>query len=448
MPARKARSTSPTKRAPAIGKPPRQSSWATMNEFVEASARLVKAGKLEQAAALFIDYYEAGKPLCGSVVQNGLYPYTAGLRPSARLVALLPELITRSFKDRNVYAEISGAMTNLGLVVEKVPAQRAHFLACAAPRIQDPHRPELHAQLLSHAMAAKDKPLLERLRRHIDKLVIKGDRKDYFDDLRGGLEAMVLLHAERQDMGGALPYLIRLAHLGPADTFARWHRHKALLCFRNAPEFEVLFAAKEKGGKKLAATRGLELIARVKQSMGKPKAKPLSRKRIEAMSLAEGARIPPSLAAFLEFSGPPDGVLDAWPSKPLRIQALIASAFADPVASIYDLDGLAERLPGWCYPLSGDLPLSFLYLGKPDDQGDYPVLTLFEDDDGPQITVAFPGIDVYLACATKAIGTPRYYGGLAEDPTYGPSLRAVIRANFRPQPKRQGKRFVFELVEK
>ena len=72
-------------------------------KFIKETHALGNAGKLEEVAARFLEYYREGGRLDAGVVLNGLYPYTAGLPPSDEFVALFPELVRTSLRDVSIY---------------------------------------------------------------------------------------------------------------------------------------------------------------------------------------------------------------------------------------------------------------------------------------------------------------------------------------------------------
>jgi hypothetical protein len=66
--------------------------------------------------------------------------------------------------------------------------------------------------------------------------------------------------------------------------------------------------------------------------------------------------------------------------------------------------GLARTFPAPCMPLAaGSESGTFLYLGEPDEAGEYPVVTI-DVDDVPEWSIAFGGYDAWLA---SDLGKPR-----------------------------------------
>jgi hypothetical protein len=72
----------------------------------------------------------------------------------------------------------------------------------------------------------------------------------------------------------------------------------------------------------------------------------------------------------------------------------------------------------------------FLYVGEPDDIGEYPVM-LLDTDDIPFVCLEYPCFDVYLAemfeVTNRSGGT---YAALFDDRALGPSMAAQARRNF------------------
>jgi hypothetical protein len=209
--------------------------------------------------------------------------------------------------------------------------------------------------------------------------------------------------------------------------------------------------------KKRAAPRGVELIERVIASLEERKAPkppaPLDAVAIAEMKLANGAPLPPSLQRFLALHGPAHQFPGNWaPGKlsaldHLGVAELIQKVYPKDLLRYFDIGPIVEALPGRCHPIDWDPPLRFLYVGEPDEWGEYPVLVLQDYDDVLDVVVDYPGLDVHLACSAQVVPSPRYYGGIVEDPAYGPMLKAAVKKNFKPMPKLSDKQYRFAAAQ-
>ena len=148
-----------------------------------------------------------------------------------------------------------------------------------------------------------------------------------------------------------------------------------------------------------ASMRGVALVARAidgcrAKGLYSAKGKPLSPKPLPPETIAK-LRLPgdrplsPSMKAWLAF----DGGRLGWSKKisPVLLAELVPKAFEK-----------RARVPAWlngaCIPLLGGLKRdAFLYVGEPDDLGEYPVLAIAQEDDDILLTLRTPSFDVYLA---------------------------------------------------
>jgi hypothetical protein len=105
-----------------------------------------------------------------------------------------------------------------------------------------------------------------------------------------------------------------------------------------------------------------------------------------------------------------------WPGAPpftVASASSVIGAFVGPFAEAFE-DFCARRLPGRALPLDASSEtLTFLYLGDPDEIGEYPVLQVGVDD-VPELTVVAGGFDLWLAQAVGRAG-PRAGGAQAKE---------------------------------
>lgn len=158
--------------------------------------------------------------------------------------------------------------------------------------------------------------------------------------------------------------------------------------------------------KKVPLTRGAELLAAIDASLVGARspvgdALPLGDDGLLAAERAAGVALSPSMAALFQrdvgwirrtygWFLPDDAT--ALLARPLS--ALVA-AHAGEMAEGFD--DVLQRFPGNALPLdAGSDSARFLYLGDPDEHGEYPVVGI-DHDDLPWVGVVEPGFDVWLA---------------------------------------------------
>ncbi len=145
--------------------------------------------------------------------------------------------------------------------------------------------------------------------------------------------------------------------------------------------------------------RGAALVHSLFQ--GQPAAHGLPAEKIAALTFEGGATLPPSMAAELEHDAGRIGIENGT-VRTVTFADWAATALPDwaPVLAI----AFAKTFPARCFPLStGSDSASFLYLGKPDDDGEYPVITA-DVDDTPEWFISAAGYDVWLARDRGAMG--------------------------------------------
>jgi hypothetical protein len=151
-------------------------------------------------------------------------------------------------------------------------------------------------------------------------------------------------------------------------------------------------------------TLALDLIAKIldfavkEEKVADPK--PLSIEALDALEVALGCALPPSLRAWLAFDtgwlkrglGWFDGTTTI-PARP--VEELVESHSGDLASPLRPF--LAARLPGAAVALdSGSDSLRFLSLGDADTEGEYPVLFV-DHDVSAVLGVEFPSFAVWLA---------------------------------------------------
>lgn len=135
-------------------------------------------------------------------------------------------------------------------------------------------------------------------------------------------------------------------------------------------------------------------------------AQPLGEEGLHATEVAAGVALSPAMHALLaldsswaarELGWFEGGLLTARPAADMI--APWAGEFWPAYAEVFAL-----RFPGGVLPLQHTShTLTLLYLGDPDEAGEYPVLTL-DQDDVPVLSVDAPGFDVWLGRRLGLLG--------------------------------------------
>jgi hypothetical protein len=188
------------------------------------------------------------------------------------------------------------------------------------------------------------------------------------------------------------------------------------------------------------SARGVALVEQViaAASSKKPSTrKPAPRQRVPEEPLAAlrfpgGEPLPPSLRCWLAFDADePHLVGDpAAPAfTPLTLAELLDQEFGAGTAR-YGWEEICAALPGDCYLLPGGSDSRrFLYVGRADALGEYPVLAV-DTDEMPFACVSHPGFDVWLAEDAEILGVKRTsYTSLFDDPTLGAAMAEQARQN-------------------
>lgn len=150
------------------------------------------------------------------------------------------------------------------------------------------------------------------------------------------------------------------------------------------------------------------------------KPQPVPPEVLRDLCFPDGSPLPPSLRRWLAFDAAWLGWFEdpkAPMFRPLKLDAYVRSEFdMEP----FGYSDMAKRMiAGDCYGLHyGSDSRRFLYVGKADSLGEYPVL-LLDTDDVPYVGVEYPGFDVYLgvhAGLVRELGDE--YGSMQHDPRY------------------------------
>ena len=154
--------------------------------------------------------------------------------------------------------------------------------------------------------------------------------------------------------------------------------------------------------------------------------KGLSRAAITQLSMPDGREIPPSLATWLAYDR-----LDIFEPKG-KAPRLRWRTFDEMMREQFDAEtaeayaGFGKLLTGKCLALSEG---RFLYAGKPDAHGEYPVF-IVDTDDLPWVGLAYPGFDAYIADGRIAEVVTDSYLDAWEHDHWAPHLEHHARANF------------------
>jgi hypothetical protein len=157
-------------------------------------------------------------------------------------------------------------------------------------------------------------------------------------------------------------------------------------------------------------------------------ADPLPAEQRAALTLPNGAALPPSLARFLAYDGSYLDVIDAEGKLAFRtFKEMMAEQFDEQTAEVADFSAL---FPGHCLVLPGGSDSRrFMYVGEPDRFGEYPVFVV-DLDDVPYVCLAYPGLDVFLADGVIEELTENTYTDLFDHEAYAPMMEDQARRNF------------------
>jgi hypothetical protein len=189
-------------------------------------------------------------------------------------------------------------------------------------------------------------------------------------------------------------------------------------------------------------------IERAKSSRGRKKA--LARALASKLRFAGRRRVPASLRAWLEFD-------TAWIELRIAKTGEIASdtisaTLAERFPHVGSWDDFERLLPApvVLLPLGTD-SCHLLYLGEPDERGEYPILVV-DTDDTPYVTIYSPSFDVWIAEAFDALPEAwerEHYASMFDHPRYGKATKRQAKSNLHgltswdiqdPLPKKLRKR--------
>lgn len=233
---------------------------------------------------------------------------------------------------------------------------------------------------------------------------------------RGDAEPLLsmLLDPSRDVVLYAARALVKLGRTEHAPLIEAMAAGEVALGWDDMPSAaKVLSAMKRAGGgakkKKPAAAkgkaarlRGRALIAKVTEAIAGKGAiadpRPVPAAKLKKLTFPCKKPLSPGLAAFLAFDASFLGLFEdpAAPRFAPRTLGQIAAEEFDPMLADM-FEGIDEALPGEAYllgPQDGEAR-DVLYVGEPDAAGEYPVLEMRTDP--PEVRVAYPGVDVYLA---------------------------------------------------
>ena len=158
--------------------------------------------------------------------------------------------------------------------------------------------------------------------------------------------------------------------------------------------------------------------------------RPLTRAQIAQLSMPDGSEIPQSLAAWLAYDTLPifEGSKSAPRLKWRSFVEMMAEEFDDETAAHYA--DFSKLLTGKCLVLpDGSDSRRFMYAGKPDAHGEYPIF-IVDTDELPWVGLAYPGFDAYIADGRLAnVITDTYMDAWQHD-HWAPHLEHHARTNF------------------
>ncbi|WP_438014601.1 tetratricopeptide repeat protein [Sorangium sp. So ce315] len=231
---------------------------------------------------------------------------------------------------------------------------------------------------------------------------------------RGDAEplAAMLLDPSREVVLYAARALVKLGRTDHAPLIEAMAAGEAALGWDDLPSAtKVLSAMKRAGGgakKKPAAKgqaarlRGRALIEKVTAAIvgtgAIPDPLPVPAAKLKKLTFPSKKKLSPGLAAFLEFDASFLRLFEDPASprfRPRTLRQIAADEFDPMLAGIFE--GIEKALPGEAFVLGAQDGESrdVLYVGEPDAAGEYPVLEMRTDP--PEIRLAYPGVDVYLA---------------------------------------------------
>ena len=158
--------------------------------------------------------------------------------------------------------------------------------------------------------------------------------------------------------------------------------------------------------------------------------RPLTRAQIAQLAMPDGSEIPHSLATWLAYDTLPifEGSKTAPRLKWRTFAEMMAEEFDDETAATYADFG--KLLTGKCLVLpNGSDSRRFMYAGKPDAHGEYPIF-IVDTDELPWVGLAYPGFDAYIADGRVAKVITGTYMDAWQHDHWAPHLEHHARTNF------------------
>ncbi len=183
---------------------------------------------------------------------------------------------------------------------------------------------------------------------------------------------------------------------------------------------------------RMRGTGLVELAIAADRERRDPKRPPrgLPRAQIAQLSMPDGSEIPESLAAWLAYDTLPifEGSKTAPRLKWRSFADMMAEEFDDETASTFADFG--KLLTGKCLVLpNGADSRRFMYAGKPDAHGEYPIF-IVDTDELPWVGLAYPGFDAYIADGRVANVVTKTYMDAWQHDHWAPHLEHHARTNF------------------
>jgi hypothetical protein len=176
--------------------------------------------------------------------------------------------------------------------------------------------------------------------------------------------------------------------------------------------------------------RGAALVERIIGALptGKPR-HPVAEAQLATLRFPGGEPLPPSLRRWLAFDAEHPrlvGLPDRPAFEPLSFAELLEQEFGRGASRGWDT--IIAALPGDCFLLPGGADTRcFLYVGRADALGEYPVLVV-DTDDLPFVSIACPGFDAWLAVDAGVFQRARGKS-FFDHPTLGPAMAELAMLN-------------------
>jgi hypothetical protein len=182
-------------------------------------------------------------------------------------------------------------------------------------------------------------------------------------------------------------------------------------------------AAKKSGG----ALRGASLVKKAiaANAVAEPQAVPAG--ILKKLRLPNDEKLPAGLKAFLAYDASSFGweFDDEEPEfEPMSFEEFVAQEFGD--EAVPNFGSAVEILDGDCIPIEGDEGArAFLYVGTPDDDGEYPVI--FVGNEPAPWVAGFVPFDVFVAQRCGVLPAGDKPGAVPEE--YVAAAQALAESN-------------------